>query len=263
MKQCTAPELSSQIVEQSAITCFFTESGLEVPAVTAAGMREVDRIAIEETGPNLHQMMENAGRNLAQLTIELLRDGWQKAKIVVLAGGGGNGGGGICAARHLANRCADVTLILTGRSRLQAVPTSQYKAYLATSGKELDGDSPPGKADIILDALVGYGLRSAPAGATADLIGWANATAKPIVALDVPSGIDATTGVASGEFIRPTWTMTLALPKTGLLPERTGELYLADIGIPETVCRRLRPNYRAPFGAAYWVCLKAARGLHN
>lgn len=259
MKQGTAADICSRIVEESAITCFFTESGLAVPAVTVAEMREVDRIAMEETGPNLHQMMENAGRNLAQFTIELLRDEWRRAKIVVLAGRGGNGGGGVCAARHLANRCADVTLILAGRSQLQAVPASQYKAYRATSGKELDGDSPPRKADIILDALVGYGLRSAPAGTTADLIGWANATAAPILALDVPSGIDATTGDAPGEFVRPTWTMALALPKTGLHPERTGELYLADIGIPEAVCRRLRPNYQVPFGAAYWVRLKDSR----
>lgn len=223
-------------------------------------MRELDRVAMEETGPNLFQMMENAGRNLAQLAIELLGQNWNKAKFVVLAGSGGNGGGGICAARHLANRCADVTLILADRSRLQAIPAWQYKLYQATSGKELNPDAPPSEVDIIVDALIGYGLHSAPAGTVADLIGWANAAMKPILALDVPSGIDATTGDAPGEFIRPTWTMTLALPKTGLLPETTGELYLADIGIPEDVCRRLRSSYRVLFGAAYWVRLKTQVG---
>jgi len=67
-------------------------------------MREVDRVAMDETGPNLFQMMENAGRNLAELAFEKIGEGWRNAKIVVLAGTGGNGGGGICAARHLANR---------------------------------------------------------------------------------------------------------------------------------------------------------------
>jgi len=73
-------------------------------------MMEIDRIAMQETGPNLYQMMENAGRNLCTLTIEKLGRNWNKAKILVLAGTGGNGGGGICAARHLANRGADVTV---------------------------------------------------------------------------------------------------------------------------------------------------------
>src|SRR5712691_3209563 len=91
---------------------FRTEDGIPVPAVTADQMRVIDRIAIEETGPNLFQMMENAGRNLAALTIDLLEANWQQAQIVVLAGTGGNGGGGICAARHLANHRANVTLVL-------------------------------------------------------------------------------------------------------------------------------------------------------
>jgi NAD(P)H-hydrate epimerase len=68
---------------------FFTESGIEVPAVTAEQAREVDRVAMEETGPNLYQMMENAGRNFALLAIELLGTDWERAKILVLAGSGG------------------------------------------------------------------------------------------------------------------------------------------------------------------------------
>jgi NAD(P)H-hydrate epimerase len=75
-----------------------TEQGVDVPAVDSAQMREVDRIAVDETGPNLYPMMENAGRNMALLAVELLDEQWQQAKVLVLAGGGGNGGGGICAA---------------------------------------------------------------------------------------------------------------------------------------------------------------------
>ena len=97
---------------------FVTDTGISVPAITTDQMREVDRIAVEETGPNLFQMMENAGRNLALQSIEAFGDGWRDAGIVVLAGTGGNGGGGICAARHLANRGGRVTLVLSNPAPL-------------------------------------------------------------------------------------------------------------------------------------------------
>ena len=118
---------------------FITEDGVAVPAVTASQMREIDRIAIEETGPNLFQMMENAGRNLALQTIHLLGEGWRNASVVVLAGGGGNGGGGICAARHLANRDIDVALVLSEPDRLGDVPAFQRKVFRSTRGREKSG----------------------------------------------------------------------------------------------------------------------------
>lgn len=238
------------------ITRFFTDAAIPVPAVTAEQMSEVDRIAVEETGPNLYQMMENAGRNLASLAIEFLGRNWTIAKIVVLAGSGGNGGGGICAARHLANQGADVTLCLAGSERLKEVPAFQRKIFQATRGKDIQAHSLPAQpADLVIDALVGYGLRASPKGTVAELIRWANGVKSRILSLDVPSGIEATTGQAPGEYIRPRWTMTLALPKTGLLLERTGELFLADIGIPEGVYRRLGLEYTAPFEGRPWVRL--------
>lgn len=235
---------------------FCTDTGVEVPAVTAAQMREVDRIAMEETGPNLWQMMENAGRNLALLAMDMLGKGWEKARVVVLAGSGGNGGGGICAARHLANRSMNVRLCLADPSHLGEIPAFQRKIFHQTSGQEVEVASVrEAPADLMLDALIGYGLKAAPRGTVAELIRWANATHAPILALDMPSGVDATTGQMPGEFIRPRWTMTLALPKTGLLPETTGALLLADIGIPEGTYRRMGLAYIAPFGSRFWVPL--------
>ncbi|MBI3671041.1 MAG: NAD(P)H-hydrate epimerase [Acidobacteria bacterium] len=235
---------------------FFSETGIAVPAVTAKQMREVDRIAMEETGPNLYQMMENAGRDLALLVIELLGRDWQSASVVVLAGAGGNGGGGICAARHLANQGCNVTLCLADPARLGEVPTFQRKGFQSTCGKVVKAAAlRTATFGLIVDALIGYGLRAAPREAVAELIGWANGAKTPILSLDVPSGMDATTGKAPGGCIRPRWTMTLALPKTGLLPERTGELFLADIGIPQGVYRRVGLNYIAPFGGRSWVRL--------
>ena len=108
----------------------------------------------------------------------------------------------------------------------------------------------------MVDALLGYSLSGAPGGRTAELIEWANATKAPILAADLPSGLDATTGNVPGAVIAPRWTMTVALPKTGLLTERVGELYLADIGIPPAVYERMKLPYRTPFDHRYRVSIK-------
>ena len=99
-----------------------------------------------------------------------------------------------------------------------------------------NGEVALGEADLIMDALIGYSLRGEPTGNAATLIHAANLHRAPILALDVPSGLHSTTGVAHEPAIRATVTMTLALPKTGLRADEAGanvgELYLADIGVP-------------------------------
>jgi NAD(P)H-hydrate epimerase len=235
---------------------FWTPSGVEVPAVTTEQMREIDRIAMEETGPNLFQMMENAGRNLAEITFEFLGANWRQKRIVVLAGSGGNGGGGIVAARHLANHGASVELCLAAPDKLGEIPAWQYKIFRATRGKDVSPrDLNKEPRPFILDALIGYGLESAPRASFAGLIAWANSTGAPTVSLDVPSGIDSTTGDAPGEFIHCVWTMTLALPKTGLGSGKAGQIVLADIGIPEEAYRRMGLTYVPPFGDRFRVQL--------
>ena len=101
-------------------------------------------------------------------------------------------------------------------------------------------DIPP--AGLIVDALVGYSLRGAPAGPAAALIRAANGHRAPILSLDVPSGVDSTTGQVYDPAIRASATMTLALSKDGLsvpqVREQVGELYLADIGVPPEVYTR-------------------------
>lgn len=239
---------------------FRTDSGIVVPAVTTDQMIEVDRLAMHEIGPNLFQMMENAGRNLALQAIDCLGERRRSAKIVVLAGTGGNGGGGICAARHLANHGANVALYLTAPDRLREVPAWQYRVYRATAGRQIDAAglrAATDSTDLVIDALIGYSLRAAPRGAALDAIKWAGSGSAPILALDVPSGIDATTGRAPGASIRARWTMTLALPKTGLQQESCGALWLADIGIPAALyaAPTLSLAYRNPFDQRYRVPL--------
>jgi NAD(P)H-hydrate epimerase len=235
---------------------FLTVSSVEVPTLTTDQMREVDRIAMQETGPNLFQMMENAGRNLAELALEWLGKNWQEARVVVLAGTGGNGGGGITAARHLANREVRVELCLAEPNQLSEVTAWQRKIFQSTSGKEVEFrklDSEP--VALILDALIGYGLQSAPRGIFAELIRWANGAGAPTISLDIPSGMDSTTGATPGEFIRPSRTMTLALPKSGLVSEDAGQIVLADIGIPKETYRRIGLPYFSPFGNRFRIPL--------
>ncbi len=105
---------------------------------------------------------------------------------------------------------------------------------------------------MIVDALTGYGLVGAPRGRVAELIEIANQSGGRILSLDVPSGVNATTGAALGGAIRPERTLTLALPKTGLA-RVAGELYVADIGIPLSVYERLSIVVQPFFRGRYSV----------
>jgi NAD(P)H-hydrate epimerase len=205
----------------------------DVPALTADQMREVDRAMIEDLHIELIQMMENAGRGLACLAISE----FAPTAVTVLAGPGGNGGGGMVAARHLVNRGRSVTVVLSAPETLTTVPAHQAD-ILSRMGVTVTDR--PQDADLVVDALIGYSLRGNPHGRTAELIEWANAQSAPVLALDTPSGLDVTTGVAGTPCINATATLTLALPKVGLLDAApVGELYLADISVPSIVYRRM------------------------
>jgi NAD(P)H-hydrate epimerase len=207
----------------------------DVSAVTAEQMRAVDRAMVEDFHIDLVQMMENAGRNFADLALRLFRP----SSVTVLAGPGGNGGGGLVAARHLTNRGAAVSVTLArGEDKLTPV-TSRQLDILTRMGVPIEADPPA--SDLVLDTLIGYSLRGAPSGRAAELIRWANRQPSPVLSLDTPSGLDVTTGMAGQPCIKATATLTLALPKTGLLaaPRQVGRLYLADISVPRVVYERL------------------------
>jgi NAD(P)H-hydrate epimerase len=237
---------------------FVTDAGIEVPAITTDQMREVDRVAVNEVGPNLYQMMENAGRNLALTVLDRLGDDWTTTPIAVLAGTGGNGGGGICAARHLANRGADVTVVVSDPQRLTSIPEEQLAVYRGTNGKLVQTDElgilVPG---LMVDAVIGYSLGGAPGGVARRMIDWMGDQPVPVISLDVPSGIDSTTGEALGAYVQAAATLTLALPKTGLDVDAAGDVMLADIGIPAEVYRRVGIDVPAGiFGTRYRVAVR-------
>ena len=98
-----------------------------------------------------------------------------------------------------------------------------------------------GKADLVVDGVIGYSLSGAPQGTAADMIRWANEQPAPVLALDTPSGLDPATGEVFDPTIQAAATLTLALPKQGLRSRRecVGELYLADIGVPPALYRTL------------------------
>jgi NAD(P)H-hydrate epimerase len=205
----------------------------DVPALTTDQMREVDRAMVEDLHIELIQMMENAGRSLAELALAR----FAPVTVTVLAGPGGNGGGGLVAARHLVNRDRTVSVVLSEPDSLTPVPAHQAD-ILARMGTVM-ATAPPG-ADLVVDALIGYSLRDDPTGRAAELIQWANQQRAPVLALDAPSGLDVTTGIAGTPHIQATATLALALPKVGLIDApAVGELYLADISVPAILYQRL------------------------
>ena len=217
-----------------------------MPTVTAAQMREIDRLMIEDVGITLEQMMENAGRAFAELARRHLLETAGR-RVVVLAGPGGNGGGALVAARRLAIWGAEVIVaIASGAQQMHPVPARQL-AIVRRMGIEIaspDTDVPTLEgAAVVLDGLLGYGLSGPPRGRAADLIRAANDSTVPVLALDVPSGLSSDTGEAFDPTIRARQTLTLALPKAGLLEQRArayvGELFLADISVPPVVYRQL------------------------
>jgi len=206
-----------------------------LPALTTDQMIEVDRLMIKEWGIMLTQMMENAGRNFAELARRQLGGTVKGSGVAVLCGIGNNGGGGMTTARHLYNWGARVNVVLLGNENwLKETPSQQWRILrkLGITQSTVDLSS----TDLILDAMLGYGAKGNPRPPLADWIHLANESGRPILSLDTPSGLDTTTGMPGLPCIHASATMTLALPKTGLLVPAAkpfvGDLYLADIGVP-------------------------------
>jgi NAD(P)H-hydrate epimerase len=216
-----------------------------LPYLSTEQMKEVDRKMIEDFGIQLIQMMENAGRNLAHLAnILFLERNPQNKLVAVLAGPGGNGGGALVCARHLHNFGASVKIILsTHPTNFAPIPAQQLRILQNLDipifrFNNFDGTIAP---NLTIDGMIGYNLKGHPRAATAELINWANSKSAPTLALDVPSGIDATTGIVYKPAIKAAATMTLALPKKCFLVadanNHIGELYLADISVPPALYR--------------------------
>ena len=215
---------------------FQTDTGISVPSLTVGQMREVDRIAVDHRTPNLYQMMENAGRTLAEVVTARLGNDWTDIPISVLVGPGSNGAGGTVAARHLANRGGVVSLIMSREPAPDTILDRQLDIYVETGG--LVADSLTDDSGLVVDALIGYGLDGEPRGVIDEMIASINESDVSVVSLDIPSGVDGDTGSAPGRAVVTDLTLTLALPKPGLGAARCGDIWLADLGIPLGVFKR-------------------------
>lgn len=236
-----------------------------IPALTSEEMARVDRILIDDLGWDVLQLMETAGRAVAEFARERFLDGNAEGRrVVILAGRGNNGGDGFVAARYLHAWGATTEILLASEpERLGEVARRQYELLRALGPRH--NASWEGPADLIIDALLGFGLQRPPEGVTAELIHRANDQAAPVVAVDVPSGLDATGGQVFEPCIRATATLTLALPKRGLLTASvspwTGDLFLADIGVPPAVYARVGHAVGAIFARRAIVPLSGGDGV--
>jgi ADP-dependent NAD(P)H-hydrate dehydratase / NAD(P)H-hydrate epimerase len=209
--------------------------------LTAEEMGRADRLAIEG-GVAGATLMENAGSAVAD---EVARRYPDAGAVVVLCGPGNNGGDGFVAAGHLQDRGYRVRLGFDGdEAHLPDDAAAMAKRFTGTRqplGPELLVD-----ADVVVDALFGAGLGRPIEGKIAGLIENVNASGLPVIAVDVPSGVDGTTGQVRGVAIAAVATVTFFRLKPGhlLLPGRVlcGELRLADIGIPDRVLAAIKPN---------------------
>ena len=212
---------------------------------TAEQMQELDRKAIETYRIPGIVLMENAGRGATEVISNAFPD-LPNMKIAIVAGKGNNGGDGFVIARCLMNRGMSVKIYLLAdpkvlrgdaeinfqifqRMKGEVIPVPSSKDYQKVK-KELE------KFDLLIDAIFGTGLDAEVRGYYREVIDHINTLQKPIIAIDIPSGLDANTGKPLGTAIRASLTVTFALPKVGHLtppgPDYVGEVKLVDIGYP-------------------------------
>lgn len=228
--------------------------GSGVRLSTAAQMKEMDRRAIEERGIPSPVLMERAARHVAEEAVRFLERengscGRRPYRAAVFCGPGNNGGDGAAAARFLAERGLETRAFLVGSREKMTADTRLMEERLAQAGLALeDWQTEEQKdwcacADLILDALLGVGLRGEVRPGVKETILWLDSLDKPVLAVDIASGIHSDTGEVMGAALHAAVTVTFTLPKFGHLEGQggyyTGELKTADIGIPEDVVEQV------------------------
>lgn len=209
----------------------------EYPRLTRDAVRAVDRIAVERFGMPSLLLMENAGRALLEAAWEML--GGTPVPVAILCGGGNNGGDGLALARHLHNRGCNVHLLCTrpleeleGDAAVQAEIVQKMKLGVRPASAEAIRQT---QASLLVDALLGTGLKSPPREDAAGLIAAVNASAARVLAVDIPSGLDCDTGKPLGAAcVRAEVTVTFVAEKAGFTNagKWVGRVVIGDIGCP-------------------------------
>ncbi|HEX3508563.1 MAG TPA: NAD(P)H-hydrate epimerase [Candidatus Dormibacteraeota bacterium] len=202
-------------------------SSSALPTLNSRQVKELDRLAAERFGVSVDRLMEAAGAAVARFC---------DRPAVVVCGIGNNGGDGLVCARrlHEAGQLSNVCCV--DPTRFTGPAANALKA-LEMAGVEVLSDLRLDGASLVVDAIFGVGISRPPQGPFAEWIEAINASRMRVVAVDVPSGLDADTGVAYSPCVRADVTITMGLPKQGLLvadgPSVAGEIWVVDIGIPE------------------------------
>ncbi len=216
----------------------------------ARTIQAIDRKAVKDYGVRGLQLMENAGRGVAEIILRELsacRKGCSRVSIIV--GKGNNGGDGFVAARHLRNRGVDATVFsfspveyIKGDAGVNAASWKKMDGktlFISTAASLKGAESALRHSSIIVDGIFGTGLSSPVKGLYAKVIELINGLNKKVIAIDIPSGIDATTGAALGTPVRADITATMAMPKIGLYTypgrEYSGRVEIVDIGAPRAL----------------------------
>lgn len=235
-------------------------TGLEL--LTTSEMTRADMLAVEAGVPSL-TLMENAGRAVAEEAA--LMAGKPGARFAVMCGPGNNGGDGFVAARHLKHMGHDVRVFLLGQREAlkgDAGLMSQRWDGMVRSPDVAD----PASMDVIVDALFGAGLTRALDADAAAAVSAINASGTPVLAVDVPSGLDGTTGEAAGPAVQASRTVTFFRRKPGhlLMPGRAlcGTTIVADIGIPAAVLQQIHPTTAAN-APPLWLLRLPRPGLND
>lgn len=218
--------------------------------ITSQEMKQIDRRAIEEFGIPSLILMENAGSGAAKVALDMVKDLDDK-KVISVSGKGNNGGDGFVCSRHLLNNGVDIEVFLTDKpSQLKGDAKINFGILRRMRAKirilKTDKDFKLFKeklkdAQLIIDAIFGIGLSGKIEKPYSTAIRAMNQSKKSILAIDVPSGLDATTGDILGTCIKAKRTVTFGLPKTGFIknrgPSSTGELIIVDISIPKQLLK--------------------------
>jgi ADP-dependent NAD(P)H-hydrate dehydratase / NAD(P)H-hydrate epimerase len=213
------------------------------PILTPSQAGALDRES-QARGISVDTLMENAGRAVATAA-EALAEGTYGRRAVVVAGKGNNGGDGLVAARHLARRGMGVCVVMLepGEGLREPASTNLDRLRTRCPGVRIRPFSPPGlareleRADVVIDAVFGTGFRGVPENASAEAIEAMGAVSAPVVAVDIPSGVNGESGAIDGSAVRADVTVTFGAAKPGvvLLPgaANAGIVEVVDIGFPD------------------------------
>ncbi len=220
--------------------------------LTTSEMGQADQLAVKAGVPSL-ELMEHAGKAVADAALDLTRGA--DTRIAVLCGPGNNGGDGFVAARHLRDQGFDVRLFLLGDKAALKGDAAEMARRWPLPIRSASPDALQ-SMHLVVDALFGAGLSRPLDGTAAELVEAVNASGLPVLAVDVPSGLDGTSGEVRGVCIEARRTVTFFRKKPGhvLMPGRRlcGELVVADIGIPDSVLEVLKPALHEN-GLPLWI----------